>query len=484
MARPRTSAPRTPADTGRPRTGAFDRYFEISARGSTLGAETRGGLTTFFAMAYIVLLNPIILGGAADVNHVHLNSAQLTTATALSGCVTTVLMALVGRVPLALAAGLSVSAVVSVQVAPAMTWPQAMGFIVIEGLVIIVLVVTGLRETIMNAIPLPLKHAIIVGIGAFVALIGLVDAGFVSKPAVGSTPLQLGLTGHLTGWPIVVFCAGLLLMMALYARQVPGAILISIIAATVLAVVVEAVGHPTGWGLITPRLPHAVVALPDFGLFGHIDLFGGFARAGVATSLVLLFTLVLAGFFDAMGTIIGVSGEAGLVDDKGRMPRIGRALFVDGAGAVIGGTSGASANTVFIESTAGVGEGARTGVASLVTGGLLGLMLFFSPLVKVVPQQAAAPALVLIGALMMTHAKHIDWQDPEIYIPAFLMVMLMPFTYSISVGVGAGLIAYTVIKVARGKWREPGWLVWALSLVFVVYFAISAVEGLLGVKGA
>lgn len=481
MTRLRTSDRRPSGATAG--TSAFDRFFEITARKSTIATELRGGLTTFFALAYIILLNPIILGGVSDVTGAKLSMPQLTTATALAGCVTTVLMALVGRVPLALAAGLSVSAVVSAQVAPVMTWDQTMGFIVLEGIVIIILVVTGLRETIMNAIPLPLKHAIIVGIGAFVALIGLVDAGFVAKPqGPGSTPLQLGLTGQLSGWPIVVFCFGLLLMIALHARKVPGAILISIVAATVLGLIIEAIGHPTDWGLITPKLPDHVVALPDFGLFGHIDLFGGFANAGVTTALVLLFTLVLAGFFDAIGTIIGVSGEAGLVDEHGKMPRIGRALFVDGAGAVIGGTAGASANTVFVESTAGVGEGARTGVASLVTGGLLGLMLFFSPLAAVVPQQAAAPALVLIGALMMTHAKHIDWNDPEIFIPAFLMVMLMPFAYSISVGVGAGLIAYTVIKVAKGKWREPGWLVWSLSLVFVVYFAIGGIESLLGVS--
>ncbi|MFI6326396.1 NCS2 family permease [Nonomuraea sp. NPDC050556] len=456
----------------------LDRFFELSARETTVGREVRGGITTFMAMAYIILLNPIILAGAKDVTGAKLTIAQLTTSTALAAALCTLLMAFVGNAPFGLAAGLGLNAVVAYQAAPFMTWAQAMGLVVLEGLVIIVLAVSGVRRLIMNAIPLALKHAIGVGIGMFIALIGLVDAGFVSSGA--GTPLQLGSTGHLTGWPVAVFCFGLLLMILLYVRRTPAAILISIAVTTVLAIVVNALAtvDPKAWGVVVPRVPDALVAAPDFGLVGKVDVFGGFVTAGAVTATVVLFTLVLSGFFDAMGTIIGVADEAGLVDEQGRVPRLGAILTVDGVAGVIGGGMSASANTVFVESAAGVGEGARTGLASVVTGGLLALTLLFTPLAAVVPAAAAAPALVLVGALMMTQCRNVPWDDLELAVPAFLTIALMPFTYSITNGVGAGVIAYTVIKAARGKAREIPWLLWIVSLVFLAYFGISALEGL------
>ena len=238
--------------------GRLERYFHLAERGSTVGREVRGGLTTFFAMAYIVLLNPIIIGSAADVTGAHLSVGELTTATAFAAAVTTLLMGFVGNAPLALAAGLGTSGVVVSQISPHMTWPQAMGLMVIEGVVIILLVVTGLRETIMNAIPLQLKHAISVGIGMFVALIGLVDSGVVTRQpdsANTTVPVQLGVGGHLQGWPAFVFCFGLLLMIALMARRIPGAILIGIVASTVLAVVIEKAAKvpDQSWGLVVPK---------------------------------------------------------------------------------------------------------------------------------------------------------------------------------------------------------------------------------------
>ncbi|HEX4787773.1 MAG TPA: NCS2 family permease [Actinospica sp.] len=461
--------------------GRLERYFHLEARGSNVSREIRGGLTTFFAMAYIVLLNPIIIGSAADVTGAHLSIGELTTSTAFAAAVTTLLMGLVGNAPLALAAGLGTSGVVVSQIAPHMTWPQAMGLMVLEGVVIVLLVVTGLRETIMNAIPLPLKHAIGVGIGAFVALIGLVDSGVITRqPDAANTtvPVQLGTGGHLAGWPAFVFCFGLLLMIALTARRIPGAILIGIVASTMLAVVLEKLAKvpDASWGLVIPKMPHSYFAAPEFGLFGHVDLFGGFAKAGPATALIALFTLVLSGFFDAMGTIMGVTSEAGLTDADGRLPGISRILLVDGVGAVVGGGSGASANTVFVESTAGVGEGARTGIASIVTGLLFAAALLFTPIAEIVPAQATTPALVLIGALMMGQIRHVDFTDFEIAVPAFLTIVLMPFTYSITDGVGAGLIAYTVIKVALGKWREPGWFIWGVTAVFLVFFGIDGIQ--------
>ncbi|MFI6497398.1 NCS2 family permease [Nonomuraea typhae] len=462
----------------RPPTGALDRFFGLSGRGSTLGREVRGGITTFVAVAYIILLIPIILSGAKDVTGAQLTIPQLTTAVALSAALTTILMGVVGNAPFALASGLGVAPVVAFQAAPFMTWDQAMGLVVLEGVVIVVFALTGIRRLIMDAIPTGLKHAVGVGIGMFIALIGLVDAGFVGRGE--GTPVTLGAGGHLQGWPVAVFCAGLLLMLALFVRRVPGAILISIVAATALAIVVNATVDGLKWGVVTPQLPSTVVATPDFGLLGSIDLFGGFGRAGILTATVVLFTLVLSGFFDAMGTIIGVGEEAGLADERGQIQGIGKILTVDGLGAVIGGFTGASANTVVVESAAGVGEGARTGLASLVTGGLFAGAMFLTPLAAVVPAQAAAPALVLVGALMMTAARKISWDDLELAIPAFLTVALMPFTYSITNGVGAGIVTYTVIKAARGKFTEIHWLLWLITAVFATYFGISFIEGLLG----
>ncbi|MFI6597104.1 NCS2 family permease [Nonomuraea sp. NPDC050536] len=456
----------------------LDGLFELRGRETTVAREVRGGITTFMAMAYIILLNPIILGGAHDVTGAKLTIAQLTTSTALAAAVSTLLMAFVGNAPFGLAAGLGLNAVVAYQAAPFMTWAQAMGLVVIEGAVIILLAVTGMRTLIMNSIPLALKHAISIGIGMFITLIGLVDAGFVT-PGKG-TPVQLGSGGHLVGWPVVVFCFGLLLMIVLFVRRTPGAILISIIVATVLAVLVNRLVRidPRTWGVVVPRVPERLVAAPDFGLIGKFDLFGGFATAGAVTATVVLFTLVLSGFFDAMGTIIGVSDEAGMVDPQGRVPRLGRILTVDGIAGVIGGATSSSANTVFVESAAGVGEGARTGLASVATGLLLALTLLFTPLAVVVPAAAAAPALVLVGALMMTQSRNVPWEDLEVAIPAFLTIALMPFTYSITNGVGAGVISYTLIKAALGKFNEIPWLLWGVSAVFLAYFGITLIENL------
>ncbi|MFB4264542.1 NCS2 family permease [Nonomuraea sp. GTA35] len=456
----------------------LDRFFELTGRGTTVAREVRGGLTTFMAMAYIILLNPIILAGARDVTGARLSIGELTTSTALAAAITTLLMAFVGNAPFGLAAGLGLNAVVAYQAAPYMTWAQAMGLVVLEGLAIIVLAVTGLRTLIMNAIPLALKHAISVGIGLFIALIGLVDAGFVA--AGSGTPVQLGATGHLTGWPVTVFCFGLLLMILLYVRRVPAAILISIAVTAALAILVNSVNtiDPASWGVVAPRMPESLVSAPDFGLVGQFDLFGGFVTAGALTATVVLFTLVLSGFFDAMGTIIGVSDEAGLVDERGRVPRLGRILTVDGVGGMVGGAASASANTVFVESAAGVGEGARTGLASVVTGALLGLTLLFTPLAAVVPAAAAAPALVLVGALMMMQSRNVPWDDLDLAVPAFLTIALMPFTYSITNGVGAGVIVYTLIKAVRGRFSEIPWLLWVVSLIFLAYFAIDWLEEL------
>lgn len=459
-----------------------ERIFRLAERGSTVSREIRGGLTTFVAMAYIVLLNPIILGSATDITGAKLSNGELTTATAFSAALMTILMGVVGNAPLALAAGLGVNGIVAFQLAPTMTWAQAFGLVVLEGICIVIMAISGVRERIINAIPMPIKTAITVGIGLYIALVGMVSAGFVTrKPDSAHTevPVQMGDHGHLVGVPMVVFCFALLLMIVLIVRKVPGALLISIALSTVLAIVLNSVFHPGGWGLIEPTMPAQLFAAPDFGLFGHVDLFGGFVTAGAIQATVFLFTLVLSGFFDAMGTITCVSAEAGMTDKNGKVRGMGKILLVDGAGAVAGGVAGASPNTVFLESAAGVGDGARTGLASVVTGLLFAGTLLFTPLAAVVPAQAAAPALVVVGGMMMAQCSNIPWQSTDYTIPVFLTVALIPFTYSITNGIGAGLIAFVLIKICKGRWREAGWLLTIIAGLFALYFGASAVEALL-----
>ncbi|MET8079306.1 NCS2 family permease [Streptomyces sp. NPDC005303] len=457
----------------------LDRYFHISKRESTVARELRGGVTTFMAMAYILLLNPLILSGK-DAAGDTLGQKALITATAFAAALTTLLMGFFGKVPLALAAGLSVSGVLSSQVVPVMTWPQAMGMCVMYGVVIMLLVVTGLREMIMNAIPLALKHAITMGIGLFVALIGFYKAGFVHQGR--ATPVTLGPTGELAGWPVLLFAVTLLAIFMLQARGVPGAILIGILGGTVLAVFLNAVGavDPRQWASGAPELHGSAVSMPDFSIFGKVE-FGGWGEVGAMTVGMIVFTLVLAGFFDAMATIIGVGTEAKLADAQGRMPGLSKALFIDGAGGAIGGVAGASGQTVFVESATGVGEGARTGLSSVVTGLFFAACLFFTPLTAIVPGEVAAAALVVIGAMMMMNARHVDWADRATAIPVFLTVVIMPFTYSITAGVAAGVISYVAIKVAQSKAREIGAFMWGLTVIFLVYYALNPIESWLGV---
>jgi AGZA family xanthine/uracil permease-like MFS transporter len=472
----------------------LDRYFGVSERGSDVRTEARGGLATFFTMAYIVVLNPIILSGATDKFGHHLPFAAVATATAFVAALMTVLMGVVGRYPFALAAGLGLNGVVAFSLAPQMSWPAAMGIVVLEGLAITILVVTGFREAVFEAIPLPLKQAISVGIGLFIAFIGFVDAGFVRRTDAPPVPVQLGPSGRLVGWPSVVFVFGLLLTAILMTRRVRGALLVSIVVTTVFAAIVNSIFHvpasvgadgkvnPAGWALNVPGWPHKVFATPDFSLFGHFSLAGGVHAVGVVSTVLLVFTLMLADFFDTMGTVVGVGAEGGLLDEDGRLPGVGRVLLVDSLAAVAGGMASSSSNTTYIESAAGVGDGARTGMASLVTGALFVLALFLTPVVQVVPHEAASPALVIVGFLLMTQVKHIPWDDFEIAIPAFLTIVIMPFTYSIANGIGAGFVSYVAIKAARGTGRQVHRMLWLVAVLFVVYFAIQPVESLLGVS--
>ncbi|WP_420823682.1 NCS2 family permease [Streptomyces torulosus] len=460
--------------------GTLDRYFRISERGSTLSREVRGGFATFFAMAYIIVLNPIILSSAKDMYGHQLDYGQLVTATAITAAFTTLLMGVIGNVPIALAAGLGVNTVVALQLAPRMSWPDAMGMVVLAGFVVMLLVATGLRERVMNAVPLGLRKGISIGIGLFIMLIGLVDSGFVTRiPDVAKTtvPLQLGATGHLNGWPVLVFVLGALLTLALIVRKVPGAILISIVAMTLLAVIIEAIAKlPAGsWGLTTPKWPGNPVASPDFGLLGEVSLFGGFGKVGMLTGILFVFTVLLSCFFDAMGTIMGVGDEAKLTDADGQMPGINKVLFVDGIAVAAGGASSSSATTCFVESTAGVGEGARTGFANVVTGALFGLALFLTPVATMVPSQAATPALLAVGFLILANSvREIDWADYTIAVPAFVTMVMMPFTYSITNGIGMGFITFVVLRLAVGRGRDVPVPMYVVAAVFGFYYLMPA----------
>jgi AGZA family xanthine/uracil permease-like MFS transporter len=473
------------------KAGGLDGFFQISQRGSTVEREIRGGLVTFFTMAYIVALNPIILAGVPDGAGKFLGGGDapfsgavaIASGTALVAGLLTILMGVVANYPLALATGLGLNAFVAFSIATRATWADAMGLVVLEGLIILVLVLTGFRTAVFHAVPTQLKTAISVGIGLFIALIGLVDAGFVRRTGTGPVPVELGIGGNLAGWPTAVFCFGLILVVTLWVRKVRGAILLSIAITTVVAIIVEAIvkagpsfdgaPHPKGWNINVPTFPDKVFGMPQFDTLGHFNLFGSFDRIGFVGALLLVFTLLLADFFDTMGTMTAIGAEAGLLDNEGTPPNTQKILIVDSIAAAAGGAAGVSSNTSYIESASGVGEGARTGLASVVTGVAFLLTLFITPLVNIIPSEAAVPALILVGFLMMQQVKNIDWDDVEIAIPAFLTIILMPFTYSIAAGIGAGFLAYALIKIARGKSGALHPLMWAVSALFVVYFAIE-----------
>ena len=477
----------------------LDSFFKISERGSSVGREVRGGFVTFFTMAYIVALNPLIIGLAKDGDGKFIgggdapNLAAVAAMTALIAGIMTILMGVLGNYPLALATGLGLNTFVAVGIASKMTWADAMGLIVIEGLIITILVLTGFRTAVFKAVPAQLKIAISVGIGLFIALIGLVDAGFVRRTSSGPVPVTLGDGGTLVGWPIIVFALGLFLMIALMVKKVKGALLIGIASATVVAVIVEkafkigpnfngATGavNPKGWGLNVPSIPSKIVGTPNFGLFGHFNLFGSFSRVSAITAILFIFTLLLSDFFDTVGTVTAIGHEAGLIDKDGNIPNNDRILLVDSLAAVAGGAGSISSNTSYIESASGVGEGARTGLASVVTGVLFLLTTFLAPLVAVIPYEAATPALVIVGFLMMTQVKNVDWDDYGIAIPAFLTIVLMPFTYSISVGIGAGFVSYVVIRVVQGRRKEIHPLLLLVSGLFMIYFLASPINTWIG----
>ena len=483
------SSPTKPTSQTREPRGALDRFFYISERGSTVGREIRGGLATFIAMSYIVVLNPLVLGYGADGDGNILGGERVAAVTALVAGVLTILMGVWAKSPFALATGLGVNAFLAVTIAtnPGLTWPEVMGLVIWAGLIMVVLVLTGFRTAVFNAVPPSLKTAIVVGIGLFIALIGFVNAGFVRRmpDAAGTTvPVQMGNGGELFGWPTLTFVVGLLLTVALLVRNVKGGILIAVIATTIFAHILEAVSpsgssvdHPDGWSLVVPANPEGFFALPDLSLIGSAAPIDAFRELGVIACMLLIFTILLSIFFDAMGTMVGLSQQAGLVDKNGQIERVDRVLLVDAFGAVAGGAGSVSSNQIFVESSTGIADGARTGLANVVTGIMFLLAMFLTPLVNVVPFEAVAPAMVVVGFLMAKNVVHIDWEDWGVSVPAFLTFAVMPFTYSIAHGIGAGFVSFVFIRLVQGRWRDVHPLMYVVAGAFVIFFGMAVIEG-------
>jgi AGZA family xanthine/uracil permease-like MFS transporter len=446
---------------GGPVVESIASYFKFSERKTDLATEIRAGVTTFVVMVYIIFLNASILNQGLKLDPV-----AVAAATALVAGIMTIAMGVVSNYPFALAAGLGINAIVAFTLpAKGLTPAGAMGVIVIEGVVITILVVAGLREAIMNAVPLALKRSIGVGIGLFILFIGFVNGGLITTPA-GGVPI-VGLAFPTTVGQYV-FLLGLLITIVLFVLKIRAALIISIAVTTVVALI-------TGVTTVSGDLAVA----PSFGTLFQFDLGNVFTKLGAISAILTIFAIMLSDFFDTMGTVTGVAAEAGLAEADGSVPGIGRVLIVDSVAAFVGGAAGVSSNTTFIESAAGVAEGGRTGFTAVVTGILFLLAVFLSPLAKVIPFQATAPALVLVGYLMFTLIKDINVADVEDGIPALLTMILMPLTYDITVGIGAGFISWVVIKVVRGKMTEVHWLMYVVTLAFVIYFGSDWIQTLI-----
>jgi len=456
--------------------GLLERTFGLGERGTDIRTEVIAGITTFMTMAYILFVNPAVLSAVPG----GLPNGAVLTVTALVAGAMTIAMGLAANYPFAIASGLGLNAVVTFQLVAGqgLSFPEAMGVVVSEGVLITVLVLTGFREAVLDAIPVELKKAIGAGIGLFIAVIGFANSGVIVAGPEGGPLLTRGPLG--TG-RIVVFIVGLLLTMLLVTQRVKGGLLISIVSTTVLAIAVNHVSGGDLWSSVGPdtaRLPSRIVAAPDFSLLGAFS-FGFLAKLGALSAALAVFTLMLADFFDTMGTAIALGHEGGFLDEQGHLPRMSRVLLIDSIAAAVGGAASASSATTYIESASGISSGARTGLASVVTGALFFAALFLSPLAGVIPPEATAPTLILVGFFMMSVIRDLPWDDYTIAIPAFLTMIVMPFTYSITDGIGWGFVSYTVIKAGTGRFREVHWLMAASSALFIIYFAAEEIRRLI-----
>lgn len=440
----------------------LSRYFHLEERGTTVAREVRGAVTTFLTMAYILVANPAILAGAG------VPFAPAVSATAGAAALASLLMGLGANFPVALASGMGLNAIVAFQVAPAVgSWQAAMGLIVLDGLVILLLVLLGLREAVVRAIPRDLRLAIGVGIGLFIAFLGLVNARIVLVPpsTVAALARDPGAIvppvtyGSLRSPDAIVALIGLVVIAFLMARRVTGAIILGIIASTVLALALGTTSLPTG----------AWLAAPHFDTVFQADV-----RAALAPAVLpLLIPVMMVDFFDTIGTVTAIAEEAGLQDAGGQIPGLRRVLAIDSLSAALGGVMGASSVTCYVESAAGVAEGARTGLHSVVVGLLFALALFAAPLAGMVPGAATAPALIVVGFLMCAQITRIDFRQLDTAIPAFVLVVTIPLTYSISHGIGYGFITYVAIQMLAGRFRAVHPIMYALAALFLAYFVIG-----------
>jgi AGZA family xanthine/uracil permease-like MFS transporter len=488
-------------DAARPGGGGLlDGYFKFAANGTTLARDTMAGVTTFIVMSYIIFVNPQILSfaGIEGLQELGLPFDGVLAATCLVAGVMTIVMGLYTNYAYAIAPGLGINATVafSLVAGEGLSYPAAMGLIVIEGLAVTVFVVTGLRERVMDAIPLDLKKAIAIGIGLFIAFIGFESAGFVVQgtPLVDLAPL--------TTWPIFVALFGLLLTIALRARRIPGDLLIGIVVATALATIInEASGEDAGF-TAGATIPDDVYESPNLELLANFN-FDAFTELAFISAIVWAFTLFMADFFDTMGTLVGVGKSAGYLDQEGRLPEIRKPLLVDSLAAVAGGAASTSSATTYIESASGISVGGRTGWVSVVCGFLFLPFMFFAPIIGMVPPEATAPALIVVGFLMMTALTEaeeaaeaeqaaesgdrppprplrklagIDFSDLAIGLAAALTIMVMPFTFSIADGIGFGFIAYVVVCAARGESRRVHPFMWVAAGAFALYFLVPVLQ--------
>jgi AGZA family xanthine/uracil permease-like MFS transporter len=445
---------------------AVEDFFHLRERGTTVGTEIKAGVTTFMVMVYIVAVNPGILSAAG------IDPGAAAAATALVAGVMTILMGVVGNYPIAIAAGLGINGIVAfgLVLGAGLTLPGAMGVIVMEGVIVTILVLVGLREAVMNAVPLALKRAIAVGIGLFIMFIGFVDGGLIRQPAGdGPVPVEFIFPNSAAEWVTLI---GLAITIILFVRKVPAALLISIVITSIIALILGVSQAPANFSVV-----------PDFSTLGKFDLGNVFSQLGLVAAILTIFTIMLADFFDTMGTATAITEQAGLTTPEGEVPGIGRVLLIDSIAAAVGGAAGISSNTSYIESAAGVAEGGRTGLTSVVVGILFLLMVFHSPLVAFVPLQATAPVLIVVGYLMATLIKDIDFVDLDEGLPALLGIVLMPFTFSITVGIGAAFITWVVIKLVRGKLADIHPLMWVVAIAFAVYFAQTWINGIITPAG-
>ncbi|HEY8347080.1 MAG TPA: NCS2 family permease [Symbiobacteriaceae bacterium] len=433
---------------GAPSQGILDRFFGLSAAGTTVRTEVIAGLTTFVTMAYIIAVNPSILAQAG------MDKGAVITATILASALSTLVMGLFANWPFALAPGMGLNSffTFTLCVSMGLPWQTALGCVFISGVLALIVTLTGLRELMIKAIPASLKHAVSAGIGFFIMLIGLKNAGIILPNEATLVAL-----GDLTAPGPLLAIIGLVITGALVALQVPGAILIGIAVTT-------AIGVPLG---LTP-LPDGIVSMPPSlaPTFLQLDLAGALQLS----MFTIIFSMFFADLFDTIGTFVGVAGKAGLLEEDGSLKGSSRALVCDSLGTIIGALLGTSNTTTYVESAAGVAAGGRTGLTAVVTALLFLLAAFFSPLVAVIPGEATAPALIIVGILMASPILQIDLNDFAEALPAIITALMMPFTFSIATGLALGFISYVVLNVLIGRAKKVHWMMYILALFFLYYF--------------